>query len=209
MKTAFIILSVFLIAPIVNITQGNSEKWVFEKERNNVKVWTRKTDASDFKSLKASATYRASVEQMAAILNDAASYPEWMMDLESTEILKEISPNERYYYFLVDAPWPISNRDNIVHFTLTDDAKTGGFKVTVEGIPDYLPEKPGIVRIVKSQGSWLVRPKGNGEIELVFEYAADPGGKIPAWAVNMFIVDGPIKTLSNLREVIKQEKYQQ
>jgi hypothetical protein len=209
MKTAFIILLAFLLAPLVNTAQSNSEKWVFEKEKNNVKIWTRKTDASEFKSLRAIATYRASVKQMAAVLNDAASYPEWMADLESTEILKEVNPNERYYYFVFDAPWPISNRDNIVHFTLAEDIKTGGFKATVEGIAGYLPEKTGIVRILKSKGSWQVRPKGKGEIELIFEYTADPGGKIPVWTVNMFIVDGPIKTLGNLREFIKREKYQQ
>jgi len=185
-----------------------AEKWVLEKDKDNIKVWTRDTETSSFKSFKAITIVNASVVQLASVLNDVGAYPEWMANLESTEILKEISENECYYYFEVEAPWPVSNRDNVAHFKLTNNYDTKGFEVTVTGQPDYIPEKQDIVRIPKSIGTWQFTPISERETEVVFVYAADPGGKLPAWVINIFIVDGPFKTLSNLKEFVKQEKYQ-
>jgi len=186
-----------------------ADNWVLEKDKDNIRIWTRDTETSNIKSFKAVTIVSASVAQLASVLNDVGAYPEWMANLESTEILKEISKNECYYYFEVEAPWPVSNRDNVVHFKLTNNYETKGFKVDVIGDADYIAEKQDIVRILKSIGTWEITPIEKGKTEVVFEYAADPGGKLPAWAINIFIVDGPFKTLSNLKEFVKQEKYQQ
>ena len=184
------------------------DNWILEKDKDNIKIWTRDTETSKIKSFKAITTFNVSVAQLAAVLSDVKAYPEWMADISTTEVLEEINENECYYYFEVDAPWPVSNRDNVVHFILTENYQTKGFKIDVTGHADYIAEKQDIVRIPLSIGSWQITPIREGETEVVFEYAADPGGKLPAWAINIFIVDGPFKTLSNLKEFVKQEKYQ-
>ena len=208
MKISLTILMAFILNAEANIDipTGN---WVLEKDKDNIKVWTKETETSNIKSFKAVTIISASVAQMAAVLNDVEAYPKWMADLESTEILNEISENECYYYFEVDAPWPVSNRDNVVHFELTYNNDNSGFKVDVTGMADYIEEKQDIVRIPKSIGTWQITSISEEKTEVVFEYAADPGGKLPAWAINLFIVDGPFKTLSNLREYVKSERYQQ
>jgi len=205
MKITLTILLIFLFNVGTNI---NDADWVLEMDKNEIMIWTRETGSSRVKSFKAITTLTASVEQLATVLNDVEAYPEWMSDVEYTEVLEEISENERFYYFEVNAPWPVSNRDNIVHFILKKDPKTMGFKVTVIGEASYIPQKPDIVRIPESKGSWEFIPLENGGSKVIFEYAADPGGKLPTWAINMFIVDGPFKTLSNLKEFVKQNKYQ-
>jgi len=185
-----------------------ADNWVLEKDKDNIKVWTREIETSSIKSFKAVTTIDASTIQLAAVLNDIEAYPQWMSNIVTTEVLEAINENECYYYFVVEAPWPVNNRDNVVHFKLTNNYETKGFKVDVIGDADYIAEKQDVVRIPKSIGTWQFTPLEEEKTEVIFVYAADPGGKLPAWVINIFIVDGPFKTLSNLKEFVKQEKYQ-
>ena len=121
MKFILLILIAFFLHPQAPTEESGKDEWKLEKDKNNIKIWTRKIGDSGIKSFKAIVIYDASVSQLASVLNDVEAYPEWMSDVEATKILKEISENERYYYLLVNAPWPLSNRDNVVHFKLDNE----------------------------------------------------------------------------------------
>ena len=54
----------------------------------------------------------------------------------------------------------------------------------------------------------LFTPLANGQVEVVYEAHADPGGGLPSWLVNSFVVDAPLNTLRGLREKIGKEVYQ-
>lgn len=207
MKISLTILMAFILNAEASIDIP-ADNWVLEKDKDNIKVWTLETETSSIKSFKAVTSINASVTQLAAVLKDIEAYPQWMSNIGTTEVLEAINENECYYYFEVEAPWPVSNRDNIVHFKLTKNYETKGFKVYVTGEADYIAENQDIVRIPKSIGTWQFIPLEEEKTEVVFEYAADPGGKLPAWVINIFIIDGPFKTLSNLKEFVKREKYQ-
>jgi hypothetical protein len=47
-----------------------------------------------------------------------------------------------------------------------------------------------------------VEELSGGNIKVQFQYFADPGGKIPAWLINTFVVKNPYKTLTNLRRLL-------
>jgi ribosome-associated toxin RatA of RatAB toxin-antitoxin module len=198
-----------LLALLLNLTMfATGDEWELEKDKDSIKIWTRETEGSNIKSFKAITTINATVAQLSAVLNDIESYPQWMADVETTKILEEIGEYERYYYFEVDAPWPVSNRDNIVHFLLQKDLETNEAIITVTGHPDYIPEKKGVVRIPVSLGTWKFIPIGENECQIIFEYTAETGGNLPTWVVNLFIVEGPFETLGNLKEFVKKDKYQ-
>jgi hypothetical protein len=55
-----------------------------------------------------------------------------------------------------------------------------------------------------ADGYWQLTELENGDIRVVLEQLSDPGGGIPAWLINMFIVQSPYKTLYNLREIVQQ-----
>jgi hypothetical protein len=42
---------------------------------------------------------------------------------------------------------------------------------------------------------------------VIFQYHADPAGKIPAWLANSFVEDYPYKTMQNLKRIIASGKY--
>ena len=184
-----------------------SGKWKLEKNQNNIKVYTRKTEDSKIKEFKAITTINTSVSTLINVLNDVEAYPEWIQDVKYTKTLKQITSNERYDYYEISVPWPLDNRDIIVHYKIEQDAQTNIVKAKITGKPDYIPKKSGVVRIEKAKGIWQFTPKENGKVQILYQFLGDPAGNIPAWIINLFIVDGPYKTLTNLKEFVKKEKY--
>ena len=77
--------------------------------------------------------------------------------------------------------------------------------VEVINAADYLPTQKKIVRIPRTEGYWLLEPVDNGTMVTYSAVGEAPG--VPTWIVNLFVFDGPLNALNNLREIVTQEKY--
>ena len=55
----------------------------------------------------------------------------------------------------------------------------------------------------KVEGFWSLTPR-EGEIEVIYEVHSEPGGSVPAWLANSFVVDAPFNTLQGLRQLAEQ-----
>jgi hypothetical protein len=79
----------------------------------------------------------------------------------------------------------------------------GVVRIDLKEKNDAAPAEEGLVRMPMVRGYWILTPaKGGTNIE--YSFVADPGGAIPAWLANQFIVDGPFKTVSALRKYLAQ-----
>ena len=179
--------------------------WVLVKDKSNIKIFSRKFTGSEIKEIKAHTKINTPVAGLTALLMDVETFPDWMPNVKSTEILKKVSENEIYYYIEVKIPWPFSNRDNIMHIKLHKDTVSKTESISIEGIPDYIPERPDLVRIQKSCGMWEFTPGENDTTDISLRYLADPGGNVPAWVVNFFVADVPYKTLIRLKEAVREK----
>jgi len=204
----FVILTGLLFEATINPAFSGlpaDSLWTLEKDKNAVKVFTRKAEDVDFKEFRAVTIVQASIPALVALVKDVESYPEWVENVKSSKLLEVINDNEEVYYNEIKVPWPLSNRDNIVAAKIVKDTESGIVRIIMKGKPDYIPEKSGLVRIPVARGFWEFVPLGNGETKVTLQYLADPGGNVPAWIVNMFVVDGPYKTFLNMKELLKKE----
>jgi hypothetical protein len=62
-------------------------------------------------------------------------------------------------------------------------------------------------RISRGQGFWEVVETSDGKLEITFQMQVDPGGSIPSWLANMFVVDTPFNTLNELKRLLASGKY--
>lgn len=180
--------------------------WVLVKNKNSIKIYSRKYTGSDIKEIKANTNVNASVASLTKLLTDVDAFPEWMPNVKSAEVLKRVSENEIYYYVEVKIPWPFSNRDNVMHIKVLDSAEKEDVSIIIESDPDYIPEKEGLVRIPKASGMWKFTPNEDGTTNVFLKYLADPGGNVPVWIINMFVADVPYKTLTRLKETITKNQ---
>ena len=174
--------------------------WKLEKDHKGVKVFTRKTSGFKLKEFKAITTVEAPPELLLNIIREADKYPDWMAYLKRSYIVQKENENELYIYSESDLPWPFSNRDIVTQSLLYWEGNKAFVRMT--GISDFIPENKGIVRMPYSNGLWIFNPVNERVTEVIYQYQGDPGGNIPGWVANLFIVDGPYKTLLRMREIV-------
>jgi hypothetical protein len=198
-------LTVGLLYSGIGFTQTD---WKLEKNKNNILVYTRFISGSSYKEFKAVKTIKSTLSGVVALFNDASAFTQWIDGCIEATTLKKISDTENYGYYVSYAPWPVTNRDMITHAVITQDSITKMVTVELNGSPDYVPEKSGLVRIEKLKGCWKFFPRGNGLVEVTYQLHVELGGNVPAWLANSFAVDNPFNTLMNVDEIIKKDKYQ-
>jgi hypothetical protein len=176
--------------------------WELDKNKDGVKVYTRVEENSSFKSFKAIMTVDASIDELLKILKNTASYTKWYGYTKTATLLKR-EKNIQYNYVETIFPWPFRNRDMVYKMT-TDEFNKNSIKISLQGIPNYVQEKKGIVRMKKAEGYISLQHSGN-KTEVIYVLHSEPGDNIPTWMANNSIAKLPFKTLSGLRKVLKNK----
>lgn len=181
-----------------------AQSWSLAKEKNEVSVYTRKIDGWGIKEYKAIFVVKASLKKVVKVLKDVPGRYNW---LHNTIEIREVDRKENAVsiYNLVDAPWPVSDRDNIITFSFNELSPTK-VRVDMQVLKTHskAPIYEGIVRIEKMQGFWLLTDQGNGRIEVLQQCVAEPGGSIPDWLANSAVVDTPYQSMYKLKKYIEQ-----
>ena len=201
--TVTIAMALSLLFPSVPMASD----WKLELDRQEIQIYTRKADGSDYKEFKGVTKLKTSLNSLVALLEDTDACRQWAYKCKSEKTVKIVSDNERYNYVVSDGS-PLSDRDAIIHITRTQDATTNTVVIQRDGVPDFIPEKPGIARVKTIHGSWTLRPKGDGYVVITFQSTSDPGGNVPAFLANLAVTDIPFKTLIRLRSEVMKPKYQ-
>jgi len=200
-KINTVLLGCFItIFSIQGFSQNN---WEIDKNKDGIKVYTRAEKGSDFKSFKAVMEVNASSDEIIKILKNADAYTKWYGYTETSKLLKTEN-GVQYNYVETIFPWPYENRDMVYKMSIKKYS-SGAVKVLLKGLPNYFPEKKGIVRMKKAEGYILLKPK-NGKTEIIYVFHSEPGENIPSWLANNSIASLPFETLSGLRKILKERK---
>lgn len=201
--SGFLILFLVSIAKLNSAQQSETESWKLAKDKDDILIYTKQINGMKIKEFKAYTTINTTVDNLLAVLQDVDNYDKWTVNVKNSALLKKISDDETYIYSEANIPWPFSKRDIINHINIYWSQTRDTATLVIDGVPDYLPEKKGIIRIPISKGAWHIHQVAEENVAIEYSYAADPGGSIPAWIVNLFIVDGPYKTLLRLKTYIE------
>lgn len=202
----FIYISFLLILKL-NLAFGQSD-WKLSTEKDGIRVYTSIVPDSKIKAVRVGCYLNATASQLVALLMDVKTSPDWEYHTKSCVLLKQVSSTELYYYSEISLPWPAENRDFVAHLIITQNPDTK--VVTVEGptVPGFVPVKKSIVRVVNSSGKWIITPVGADQLKVEYMIHVDPGGSVPAWLVNMFATEGPLKFFKSLKIQLRKPAYQ-
>ncbi len=191
-------LSLLLLSYLVDA----QENWKLVKEEAGIKVYTKPESGSDYKAFKAEMEVSCKIEKIVEILKTSDTNNSWIVNCKGIELLKT-DDNEQYYYIETQLPFPFKNRDMVYHFqyiTINSDQVI----VDVTGMPEYIQPKEGIVRMAKTNGYWFLTSLGTDRTSVIYQMHVEPGGLIPAWLANPFIVNVPFSTFKELRKIIQK-----
>lgn len=174
-------------------------QWVLEKDKNDIQIFTRKLPNASIKDYRAETVLNASAEEVLSFLIDFDNYKNWFANAEKCYLVKKVSNTELIQYFEAKAPWPVSNRDCVTRFEI-DKKPNGDVRINLSLAPEFYEEKSDIVHISEFKGYWEITKIGENKVKIVQEVASNPGGAIPDWLANAFIIDTPFESFSKLKK---------
>lgn len=146
-----------------------------------------------------------------ALFDDFEAAPDWLYRTREITPIERLSDTESYVHSINAMPWPLRDRDIVLHSSRAQDPETYVLSVNAVGVPDYLPVDEDYVRMPVIESSWTFTPLGDGRIQIDFRGFADPGGGSSGMLARfqeMFISQAPYRTLREMRDVIGAAKYQ-
>lgn len=181
---------------------AHAEDWQVAKDAEGIKVSLAEVPNSTFKAYRGVTVIHASLARIRALQEDLTGACKWIHECKMQKLLKQ-QGNEAWTYGQFDTPWPVTPRDSVLH-VVTQEGSDGSLTRTLEGVPNYLPEEKGYVRVTEVKGFWKLVPKGPESTEVTYQVHTEPGGSVPAWVANKFVVDAPFNTLKGLKAAAEQ-----
>ena len=177
---------------------NEGDEWKKSMDKDGIAIFTRSIESSQFKEFQARAQMEGNFDELKEILFDIDRYHEWMPDCKSAEIVSEQLPDSVIYHMKLKVPFPFENRDVVQQLIVHENQDT--LEIEIVNKPDEIEKENKYVRMPVGKGKWTVTSTSDNEISILFQYFADPGGNIPAWLVNSFVVKNPHMMLQSIRE---------
>jgi hypothetical protein len=182
---------------------AQAENWQLAKDEAGIKVYLSDIPGSKYKAYRAVTTVNASIKQLLALQADVKGSCKWIFECQEQSLLKT-EGGQSWLYARFAAPWPVSARDSVLHVT-TSAAADGTVTRLLQALPDFLPKEQDFVRVSRVDGFWSLQPKSEDSVEVVYQAHMEPGGSVPSWLANSFVIDAPFNTLQAFRQAA--EKY--
>ena len=122
----------------------------------------------------------------------------------NSKVLEQESRLHFIEYMQTKGPFPVKDRDSVFEFLAEIDNNGKHAHIYVKPLPDYIAENKDMVRIRKGSGFWDLEADNNGNVKVTYQFHSDPGGEVPSWLANSFVVSHPFKTLSNLKNRLRR-----
>jgi len=189
-------------------TMAEVTPWELEAhdEDKDIKVFTRSVGDSPLKEFKGVTHIKADVSDFVALLKDPDVATSWMHNVIQFDVMESPSDTVNVVYTVNKTPWPVTDRDAYIRSVMTAD-ENGAVTSALTAVPAYKEANEDFIRMPELKGAWVFTPKEEGMVEVVYQVHANPGGSLPTWLVNAIVVETPMETLTNLHDIIQDEKY--
>lgn len=183
-----------------------ADQWTFQGEKDGVKIYHQETPG--LLHIKLSTSVKAPLAGIATLFADVDNYKAWGYKISQSRLLRRESAFELWYYAKYDFPWPLDDRDIILHSKMEQDPNTRQLRIVNTPYPTYLPENKGVERIKNTTTRWLFVPGKEGWVYVEQLISTDSAKGLPDWLVDMTADTGPRETAKSVRKILQQEKYQ-
>ena len=175
----------------------NINDWILKKNENNIKVYLRKNEKNTSEYL-AETVIGSDIESILKFILDFDNSYKWMYRLEESKILEKSNDTLFYVYFKMEMGWPLKKRDLVsdVKILREDNIVT----VDLTSTPEYIPLDKNLIRIIDSKSTWTLSRIDSNKTKVTLQSYAEIDN-IPSFVIDMFILDGPLHSMKNLRKI--------
>ena len=146
--------------------------------------------------------------EILGVLQDLPNTPRWMHRCMEARSVEQLNADEHISYNRTDAPWPVQDRDVVLHSRVKFNPTDGTIHVAVRSIEHpTTPPIDGVVRMKRLRGHFTLKRVSENKTHVEYQIDAHPGGWLPGWLIRMTTEDIPRDTLKALtRRVTTTQK---
>lgn len=197
-----VIFHIFLFS-VATASWGLND-WTLELDRRDIRVYSKPVEGSPLNSVRGVVRIKASLGRLVTFIRDPRLRSSWDELCGESYLYRAIGPTEELVYLHCDLPWPVSDRDMLNRVTWSQDSNTYAVTMRSRATIGLLPEKEGRVRVVVAANDWKLVPKEGGVVEVTATASIDPVGPLPAWLLNMLLVESPYNSLLRIRSLAEK-----
>ena len=186
-----------------------NDGWKLVKDSSGVSLYSRTRAGTALKEFKAVGEIDAPTRAVHNVIDDIDGYPSFMPYTMECRLIKRDGDSFLTYQRL--SPKIVGDRD----FTLRIRKKSWPGQDGLVYLNEWEPanefgpsEKPGVLRVKRNEGSWLLEPAGATKTRATYFIYTDSGGKLPAFLANVASEIGIKKVFAAVRKQVKDPKYQ-
>jgi hypothetical protein len=187
---------------------SQAKPWKQIRSERGIKVYQREEKGRDLPSFKGVGNVEGDMYSILAVLRDGARRKEWMTRSGVTRVLKRTSVFEAISYQQTLAPFPVSDREVIMHTKVYLRKEPQEIIATFNGVKWERPikgvDRDDFVWMPYLKGYWRLTPKGPNTTEVTYMVNTDPGGLLPNFLIRRISRDLPYWTLIGLRKQVKR-----
>ena len=177
---------------------AQSLAWEQVFDEDGVRVWQRPYANSPLLEVRGEVTVAGSLNAVMALLRDADYNRHWVYRSGGAKIIHSSGYAQAHVYGVVDAPFPMRDRDTVVRFDFIQEPETREITITITNTPERVPPVDGLVRVPDFGGFWQLSPAPEGRVNIIYQVHGDPGGWVPVWIANLAAARSVIRTLQNM-----------
>lgn len=138
---------------------------------------------------------RGNIHDALALIRDESELSEWQKHVSEFKIYP-VSDSVWLEYSYHDIPWPVSDQDHFLEYTIRDPVEDDGLFITFETIKSekWAPVRKGVSRMTLS-GSWYFQVIPGNRIKITYRILSMPG------TLPRFITDPVIR--NNLMSTVR------
>ncbi len=212
-RAAALGLALLLIGPGVALAQSD-EDWQLRQEdlQTQTRVWLRPRP-DGVPAFRATTVIPARLSSLAAVLLDDTRTPEWVYRARQAVPLSRDGPTRGVTLVITRMPFPLADRESIVAWEMTQDARTHVVTLAGRSAPQALPPHPERVRMPQFESQWMLAPRPDGQVDVSFSGVGDPGGNLSGPVLRQFVAsavwEAPWFTVHRLREMVRKPEFVQ
>lgn len=196
----FILLSLFRFVSDSVIAQAPCD---LKRDSEGIKVYTCKTENEKFKLLRAEfELYGISLNQLKDFIWNVPNYTTWQYNMIESELISSSGEFEMAYRSVVDAPWPVENRELTLKVQMSVD--TTSASIFIHSFDYTKPVPDDMIRVPLFDASWKI-VVGAVSLSVTYTLRIDPGGMVPAWLANLAMAEGPFVSFKKLKEQLEKK----
>jgi hypothetical protein len=178
-------------------TDASNAEWALQQDDGRIQVFTRPVAGSPFLEVKATALINAPIADIASKMGDGEGCVEWREMCKSSEVLSVPSDTERYVYMVLDMPWPVADRDMVMHSIADVDTAAKTVTVQLQNASSKHPEQDYVRAI--SNGQYQIHALGEEQVEFTYIMHTDLGGDLSADLINPRVVESTYADMKKLQ----------